>query len=174
MDCYAALGVDEKASVHEIRKAYVRLAREFHPDLRGSDPAAAARMREINDAWAVLSDGEARASYDRSRERHGSGRAPGSSRPRHARGVWEPFDPGPVEGFDEDDDRPLSTGGLPNWLRIAPPIAFVGGILAVVLGGFVGILPVVAAGLTSILLSFVLFLVAPLVALTSSKRGSKP
>jgi hypothetical protein len=65
-DYYAVLGVSPDASPEEIRRAYRDLAKRFHPDAN-PDPAAAERMREINEAYAVLSDPAKRAAYDRAR-----------------------------------------------------------------------------------------------------------
>jgi curved DNA-binding protein len=62
-DYYAALGVPREASGDEIRKAFRRLARKYHPDV-SKEPDAEARMKEVNEAYAVLSDPEKRAAYD--------------------------------------------------------------------------------------------------------------
>lgn len=64
MNPYEVLGVGPNSTDGEIRKAYVGLARRFHPDLHGG---ADDRMREVNEAWAVLGDPERRATYERSR-----------------------------------------------------------------------------------------------------------
>jgi curved DNA-binding protein len=62
-DYYARLGVARDASIEEIRKAYRKLARKYHPDV-SKEPDAEARIKEINEAWAVLGDPEKRAAYD--------------------------------------------------------------------------------------------------------------
>lgn len=62
-DYYKILGVDKKAGADEIKKAYRRLARKYHPDV-SKEPDAAERMAEINEANTVLSDPERRAAYD--------------------------------------------------------------------------------------------------------------
>ena len=62
-DYYAILGVARDASADDIKKAYRKLARKYHPDV-SKEPDAAERMSEVNEANAVLSDVEKRAAYD--------------------------------------------------------------------------------------------------------------
>lgn len=63
-DYYAVLGVDKKASQKEIKSAYRKLAREYHPDVNPDDPQAQERFKDINEAYQVLSDPEKREKYD--------------------------------------------------------------------------------------------------------------
>jgi molecular chaperone DnaJ len=63
-DYYETLGVGRDATPDEIKRAFRRLAMEFHPD-RNSDPGAEARFKEINEAYEVLSDADRRSTYDR-------------------------------------------------------------------------------------------------------------
>ncbi len=62
-DYYQVLDLTRDASVDDIKKAYRKLARKYHPDV-SKEPDASARMSEINEANAVLSDAERRAAYD--------------------------------------------------------------------------------------------------------------
>ncbi|MBP8106025.1 MAG: DnaJ domain-containing protein [Caldilineaceae bacterium] len=64
-DYYSTLGVAKGADEKEIKKAYRQLAREFHPDVNKDNPSAEARFKEVNEAYAVLSDADKRAKYDR-------------------------------------------------------------------------------------------------------------
>ena len=64
-DYYKILGVERKASEEDIRKAYRKLAMQYHPDRNPNDKQAEERFKEINEAYQVLSDSKKRAHYDR-------------------------------------------------------------------------------------------------------------
>ena len=67
-DYYATLGVSKTASGKEIKKAFRKLAREFHPDNNPDDAVAEARFKEINEAYDTLSSDDQRKEYDHARE----------------------------------------------------------------------------------------------------------
>lgn len=64
-DYYRILGVNRNASPEEIRQAYRKLAKQYHPDRNPGDKAAEEKFKEINEAYQVLSDPQKRAHYDR-------------------------------------------------------------------------------------------------------------
>jgi len=63
-DYYQILGVSRGADLSEIKKAYRKLARKFHPDLNPGDKASEAKFKEIQEAYSVLSDPKKRGQYD--------------------------------------------------------------------------------------------------------------
>ncbi len=63
-DYYDVLGVTRSASEGDIKSAYRKLAKQYHPDKNSGDDKAAGRFKEIGEAYAVLSDAEKRKLYD--------------------------------------------------------------------------------------------------------------
>src|SRR3954462_9705798 len=63
-DYYATLGVAKSASQDDIRKAFRKLARQYHPDVAKDKKTAENKFKEINEAYEVLSDAEKRQRYD--------------------------------------------------------------------------------------------------------------
>ena len=100
-DYYQILGVSETATVDEIKKAFRRLAKQYHPDRNPNNPQAAERFKEINEAHDVLSDAAQRKKYDQL-SRYGAFAGPGT---RGAPG-------GGPEGFGFDVSDLRGFGGL--------------------------------------------------------------
>jgi len=103
-DFYQVLGVSDSASQDEIKKAYRRLAKQYHPDANPNNASAAERFKEISEAHSVLSDPEKRKQYDQMRQLGAFDGAPARGpRPGGARrGPGPGPEPG-AEGFDFGD-----------------------------------------------------------------------
>src|SRR5215211_1047530 len=79
-DPYRTLGVDRKASDEEIKRAYRKLARQYHPDRNPGDNSAEERFKDVQEAYSVLSDPEKRKAYDSGGIFGGGGFDPGAFR----------------------------------------------------------------------------------------------
>ena len=62
---YDTLGISKEASEKDVRQAFRRLARQYHPDVNPDNPSAEEKFKEINEAYTVLNDAESRKKYDR-------------------------------------------------------------------------------------------------------------
>lgn len=163
MTHYDVLGVVPTAATADVRRAYLELARAHHPDRSGGD---AATMRAVNAAWAVLGDPGRRAAYDRSLS-----------------GVLLPPDEPEAAAVRTDaedlladllDDTPLGAQVvLPRWISLIPVAVFAASVAAFVIGALFASTPTLAGAIVLFLLSCVLFLVAPFVALLSSRRVNR-
>src|SRR5436305_10964031 len=98
-DYYKVLGVGKNASEEEIKKAYRKLARQYHPDRNAGDKRAEERFKEVSEAHDVLSDPEKRKAYDRGSGPFGGFGMPGG------------FDPGSFTGGVGDILSNLFGGG---------------------------------------------------------------
>lgn len=172
------LGVAHDASDEDIRRAYLRLARRNHPDVRGDSPEAAEQMRRINSAWAMLSNTGGRAAPARHvrqrpapQGRAGAetvGEAPSQEA---AEAQWPSGEGSDSEGSD-GDDRPITDGRLPEWMRLGAPAMFVFGVCCLIFGAMTGLLAVFALGAASLAFAALMFLLAPFVVLVTS-RGAR-
>lgn len=103
-DLYAALGIGKSASQDEIKRAYRKLARRFHPDVNPGNPGAEKRFKEIQEAYAVLSDPGKRSQYDQFGtidEAEVAARHERARRQRSASSVRFHFDGAPAGGFPD-------------------------------------------------------------------------
>ncbi len=110
-DFYAILGVAKDASDADIKKAYRKLARQYHPDTNSGDAAAEKRFKDISEAYSVLSNPEDRQQYDAIRAMGGARFAPGAGgRGGPANGGFEDLFGGLFGGGAR---QPAGAGGIP-------------------------------------------------------------
>ena len=64
-DCYEILGISKSATDEEIKKAYRKMAKQYHPDVNPGDKSAEEKFKEVNEAYSILSDPDKKANYDR-------------------------------------------------------------------------------------------------------------
>ena len=80
-DYYKTLGLKREASDKEVKKAYRRLARKYHPDINPGDKGAEDRFKDIQEAYSVLGDSKKRKEFDRYGQAAASGWFPGGPLP---------------------------------------------------------------------------------------------
>lgn len=175
VDLYAVLGVTEDTSQAELRRRYLDLAREHHPDHHASDPAerrrAELRMQEINEAWTVLGDSESRALYDRDRRRDKRV----TYRPGTVSPEFVPFD----DGEDPEDpaavhDVPYADGSpVHRGMQVGPAAMVVVGILAFGSGMLVDFGPLLALGIVAVVAGVLAFLATPFYAVMRAHNRTK-
>ena len=109
-DFYKVLGVSKTADAAEIKKAYRKLARKYHPDSNSGDASAEARFKEVSEAYDVVGDVKKRKEYDEARRLFGNGgfRMPGSGSGQGGQGFG--FDVGDL--FNRSGSASGSGGGL--------------------------------------------------------------
>lgn len=95
-DYYEVLGVRRDADAREIKSAYRKLAVKYHPDRNPDDPEAEERFKEAAEAYAVLSDGDKRARYDRFGHRGVGGAAGGAGAGGFDPSIFSEFDFGDI------------------------------------------------------------------------------
>src|SRR3954453_4794073 len=107
-DYYETLGVPRKADAEEIRKAYRKLARKYHPDLNPGDKAAEDRFKNVQEAYDVLSDPKKRPMYDQFGFYSENGFPNAGGPPPGAGQQGQHFD---FSGFDFSDFPGATAGG---------------------------------------------------------------
>jgi len=158
---YEVLGVRAGADLDEIRRAYLRLAREHHPDHDGD----AETMQAINAAWRTLSDPGRRRRYDEVLRTEGE--------PAEPEPTWHPFDEADDvmdPRLDDSDARRPTAGRL---LAIAPVALLVVGLAALVVGGVAALRPLLALGFVCLAGSALLFVLAPVAVVLESRRHDR-
>lgn len=105
IDYYKILGVDKNASKNDIKKAYRKLARKYHPDLNPNDKEAELKFKQVNEANEVLSNDENRKKYDKYGEnwQHGEAYEQAQQQQRQSRGQQQYQGAQGFEGFGEGD-----------------------------------------------------------------------
>lgn len=160
---YDVLGVAPTVEAVALRKAYVGLARTFHPDFHAGESVevqahAEAMMVDINRAWEVLGSPASRARYDKELKSKGLliEDAYGTARPAAA-----------------THEAPVRTTGSapPRWLTMLPALFLVLAVGAFAVGMVTGLAAMLAAAIGCALLGGLLFAFVPMVAL---KRASEP
>ncbi len=130
-DYYEVLGVKREAAEAEIKQAYRKLARKYHPDRNPGDKQAEAQFKEVQEAYDILSDKEKRAQFDRfgvagANGPFGGG-GPGGTTFRWGGGPGGPSFEGVDPGMAEDLLRNLFGGGMGDAFNQAPRGAGAGG-----------------------------------------------
>jgi molecular chaperone DnaJ len=124
-DYYQTLGVSRTASEKEIKQAYRRLARRYHPDLNPDDKSAEAKFKEINAAYEVLSDAEKRRKYDQFGEQWEYAEQFAKARGQDG-APWDfgkggpAFEYGNLSDFDDIFSRLFGDGGIGSRMRGGP------------------------------------------------------
>ena len=117
LDYYAVLGVTPDATDEEVKKVYRKLALQFHPDRNKGNPQAEAKIREINAAYEILGNPEARRSYERLRF---GGSGPSTQREEY--GAEETIDPAvafkEMEKKLQDESRKGNVNGAHEAVRM--------------------------------------------------------
>ena len=116
-DYYKALGVERKASADDIRKAYRKLAMQYHPDKNPGDKKAEDKFKEINEAYQVLSDEQKRARYDQLGSAYSNFRTGGGRPGDFQWDDWFQQQQGTQQrGYGNTED-PFAGGGFSDFFR---------------------------------------------------------
>lgn len=179
---YEVLGIPHDSDAAEIRRAYLRLARDHHPD-RADDAArgrSEERMRVINEAWSVLGDPERRRAYDL-RLRVGTGDGVATAGPGAGDVTTPSRDFTPFHAEDEDDDDTWRyepdeydpRTGIGRWLSTGGPLLVLAGLgvlaLALIMGGRV----LLVGGFVLLVGAVVAFVGTPILAMAKGQDNER-
>jgi curved DNA-binding protein len=116
-DYYKTLGVERKASADDIRKAYRKLAMQYHPDKNPGDKKAEEKFKEINEAYQVLSDEQKRARYDQLGSAYSNFRTSGGRPSDFQWDDWFQQGGGQQRSYTTADDLFGGAGGFSDFFR---------------------------------------------------------
>lgn len=173
IDHYRTLGVTAEANAGELRAAYLKLARQNHPDRFEGDKRLAAeeRMQAINEAWNVVGTAHRRRDYDR---RHPPDQQTSPADPAGERGHshFRPFEEGTGGSVDVDlDPTPLAgSRQVPRWVSLMPIALVVGGVASMGFGLLVNAGSIIAFSVAIFALGAVGFLMVPLLVMSRAER----
>ncbi len=177
---YDVLGVVPTASAAEIRRAYLQLARDHHPDFHSTSSEALRlanerEMQRINEAWTVLGDPDRRRAYDeRYREEQRERRR---ARPGAASYDFRPYDDSPDPDETDDaaalDDTPVPGTSVSRALQVGPPLVLLAGAAVLVVGAVVQLEELVALGIIGFVLGLIGLLAAPAMAIARSIQAER-
>lgn len=173
MTHYEVLGVEPTVDAAALRRAYLRLARENHPDFHTTDEIARRRaerrMQQVNEAWAVLGDDESRRAYDRV-----------IGQPTGPRPGFEPksgpsWHPGgsavdPSLAADLEDDEPLTGASVRGSWTLLPVALFASSVVLFAVAMVLQAAPLLALAMVTFVFSLLGFVVLPFLAMGSSRR----
>ena len=114
-DYYATLGIPKSASAKEVKQAFRKMARKYHPDVNPGDKSAEGRFKEINEAYEVIGDPEKRRKYDElgsnwkmyEQAQRGGGAGPGAG--GFDPSQWNPNVGGGPIGYARSNPRPRTS-----------------------------------------------------------------
>lgn len=175
-DHYRTLDVAPDATTGELRAAYLKLARTYHPDTfeGGERRAAEAKMQLINEAWNVLGTPHRRAEYDRSRPVADATAGAASQTRGHAH--FRPFDvddPWTMADIDLDPTPIAGSRGIPRWVSFMPVLFVASGLVSFGFGMLIRAGEILAFGAIVFMLGLVGFLMLPLWVMSRAERDPK-
>ncbi len=116
-DYYKILGVDRKAGTDDIRKAYRKLAMQYHPDKNPGDKKSEEKFKEINEAYQVLSDDQKRARYDQLGSAYSNFRTGGGRPGDFQWDDWFQQNAQQQRGYGNAEDPFTGAGGFSDFFR---------------------------------------------------------
>ena len=183
---YEVLGVQPDATTREIRRAYVLRARRSHPDFHAGADASTratseARMRDLNEAWAVLGDPARRTAYDATLASPSRDHSIDAAQPRRADRPTGAADPDFVPYDDSDDvdyaalldEVPGNGATVPRIAQLLPAILFGLAVFCMSAGLFSSLAPMFGLGVVLLVLSGVSFVLIPMLAVMRSLQSDR-